>query len=225
MSTKHEDLNTDTNTNKDDEIVLWLDMNSWGKRPISHKVIKDNIVSLAFAIGDTTCSALTWFLWLLLKHSHVETKIRQKLRKVLSVKGAKPSLVFSTEDLSKMVYLHAALCERDTEIVSTSFMSAILVGTHYILKTLSLYTSWKQFSYIKWGRHNKKTEKKYIFWAYKIFSNQYTWNSFCKKFFKRKCHHHLLLLLIILRVLQCCFKWIFILKKNQLNELWKLYRF
>jgi cytochrome P450 len=82
-----------------------------GKRPISHKVIKDNIVSLAFAIGDTTCSALTWFFRLLLKLSHVETKIREKLRKVLSVKEAKPSLVFSTEDLSKMVSLHAALCE------------------------------------------------------------------------------------------------------------------
>ena len=82
-----------------------------GKRLISHKVIKDNIVSLAFAIGDTTSSALTWFFWFLLKRSHVETKIREKLRKVLTVKEAKPSIVFSTEDLSKMAYLHAALCE------------------------------------------------------------------------------------------------------------------
>ncbi|KAL9367361.1 hypothetical protein Peur_038560 [Populus x canadensis] len=100
-----------------------------GKRPISHKVIKDNIVSLAFAIGDTTCPALTWFFWLLLKHSHVETKIREKLRKVLSVKEAKPSLVFSTEDLSKMVYLHAALCETPR---LTAMKQDILPSGHHV---------------------------------------------------------------------------------------------
>lgn len=121
MSTKQEDLNKETNTNKDDEdFCTLIGHELMGKRPISHKVIKDNIVILAFAIGDTTCSALTWFFWLLLKHSHVETKIREKLRKVLSVKEAKPSLVFSTEDLSKMVYLHAASCETLRLLISTS---------------------------------------------------------------------------------------------------------
>uniref|UniRef100_A0A0D3E5N9 Alkane hydroxylase MAH1 n=1 Tax=Brassica oleracea var. oleracea TaxID=109376 RepID=A0A0D3E5N9_BRAOL len=49
---------------------------------------------------DTTSSALTWFFWLLSKHPHVLTKIRQEI-----------NTKFDPTYLEKLVYLHAALYE------------------------------------------------------------------------------------------------------------------
>ncbi|KAF3568961.1 hypothetical protein DY000_02013007 [Brassica cretica] len=49
---------------------------------------------------DTTSSVLTWFFWLLSKHPHVLTKIRQEI-----------NTKFDPTYLEKLVYLHAALYE------------------------------------------------------------------------------------------------------------------
>ncbi|KAK8580164.1 hypothetical protein V6N13_143288 [Hibiscus sabdariffa] len=73
---------------------------------ISREVIRDNVLGIMFATHDTTSTALTWFFWLLTKHPEVEFKIRQEMKD----RTAK-SVTFDAEEMSKMVYLHAALCE------------------------------------------------------------------------------------------------------------------
>jgi len=77
-----------------------------------HKVIKDGTMSLIFAIEDTTSSSLSRFFWIFTKNPKVETKIRQELEKIRPVTEArKSSSFFSEEEVSKMVYLQAALLE------------------------------------------------------------------------------------------------------------------
>ncbi|KAL5751872.1 hypothetical protein ACOSQ2_022379 [Xanthoceras sorbifolium] len=65
------------------------------------KIMRDNITSAYLAIGSTTTSTLSWFFWLLSKNPLVEIKIRRELDKNFH----------GLDDSSKLVYLHAALCE------------------------------------------------------------------------------------------------------------------
>ncbi|RID44863.1 hypothetical protein BRARA_I01628 [Brassica rapa] len=69
-------------------------------KPGNDTFIRDVVLSLLLAGRDTTSSALTWFFWLLSKHPHVMTKIRQEIH-----------TNFDPTDLEKLVYLHAALLE------------------------------------------------------------------------------------------------------------------
>ncbi|CAK9176839.1 unnamed protein product [Ilex paraguariensis] len=78
------------------------------------KFLRDTLLSLVFASRDTTSSALTWFFWLIATHPLAETNIREEIKTKLLSKGKsaeKPSVVFTMEELSKLVYLHGALCE------------------------------------------------------------------------------------------------------------------
>ncbi|KAH9718200.1 cytochrome P450 family 96 subfamily A polypeptide 1 [Citrus sinensis] len=77
----------------------------------AEKVMRDNITGLIFATEGTTSIALTWFFWLVSKNPFAETKIREELKRNFSQEGFnKPPLVRLNE-LNKLVYLHAALCE------------------------------------------------------------------------------------------------------------------
>ncbi|KAH0857741.1 hypothetical protein HID58_086002, partial [Brassica napus] len=69
-------------------------------KPSNDTFIRDVAFSLLLAGRDTTSSVLTWFFWLLSKHPHVLTKIRQEI-----------NTKFDPTYLEKLVYLHAALYE------------------------------------------------------------------------------------------------------------------
>ncbi|XP_019085893.1 PREDICTED: alkane hydroxylase MAH1-like [Camelina sativa] len=80
--------------------------------PSDEKFLRDMILSFMLAGRDTTCSALTWFFWLLSKNPQVITKIRQEINTKLSLgtKGCDFDS-FNRQELNKLVYLHGALCE------------------------------------------------------------------------------------------------------------------
>ncbi|XP_077249995.1 noroxomaritidine synthase 2-like [Tasmannia lanceolata] len=83
--------------------------------PKSDRFLRDTTVNLMLAGRDTTSAALTWFFWIISKNPIVETKILEELKTILPekeevVQKIKP-VVFKTEELAGLVYLHAALCE------------------------------------------------------------------------------------------------------------------
>ncbi|KAJ0096447.1 hypothetical protein Patl1_27770 [Pistacia atlantica] len=74
----------------------------------NEKVMRDNVIALILAAEGTTGITLSWFFWLLSeKNPLIEAKIREEITENLPFQPMK----FSREDLSKLVYLHAALCE------------------------------------------------------------------------------------------------------------------
>ncbi|KAM0949369.1 putative cytochrome P450 [Dioscorea sansibarensis] len=83
------------------------DTNSIDDIQESNKILRDTTINLMLAGRDTTGSALTWFFWLLSKNKQVEEKIIDELKQYsLEKKGR-----IDREELGKLVYLHAALCE------------------------------------------------------------------------------------------------------------------
>ncbi|KAJ0967507.1 hypothetical protein J5N97_024424 [Dioscorea zingiberensis] len=73
----------------------------------ANQMLRDTTMNLMLAGRDTTAAALTWFFWLLSKNKEVEEKILEELKQYsLEKKEA-----ISNEELGKLVYLHAALCE------------------------------------------------------------------------------------------------------------------
>ncbi|KAF8404215.1 hypothetical protein HHK36_009098 [Tetracentron sinense] len=77
----------------------------------SDKYLRDNILSLIFAGRDTTSTALTWFFWLLSKNPSVETKLLEEIKANLQGNDEEKSKSFNPKKLSRLVYLHGALCE------------------------------------------------------------------------------------------------------------------
>ncbi|XP_054787384.1 cytochrome P450 704C1-like [Prosopis cineraria] len=77
--------------------------------------LKDIILSFIIAGKDTTGSTLSWFVYLLCKHPHIQEKIAQEIWEATKVQGGITSEELAarvTEDaLEKMQYLHAALTE------------------------------------------------------------------------------------------------------------------
>ncbi|XP_058084305.1 alkane hydroxylase MAH1-like isoform X2 [Magnolia sinica] len=80
----------------------------------SDKFLRDSVMNLLIAGKDTTSSALTWFFWLISNNPSAETKIVEELRSISgdvdSERGKKPR-VSDVEELSRLVYLNAALYE------------------------------------------------------------------------------------------------------------------
>lgn len=75
------------------------------------KFLRDTILNFMIAGRDTTSSALTWFLWLVSTHPVVEVKIRQELDSIIPEQEGNKWRLFNIEDVSKLVYLHSAICE------------------------------------------------------------------------------------------------------------------
>ncbi|OUZ99317.1 Cytochrome P450 [Macleaya cordata] len=83
------------------------------------KFFRDTALTYLFAGRDTTASGLAWFFWLVSKNPCVEAKILEELKLVFSknTKGEyglttkKCPWVFDADDVTGLVYLHAALCE------------------------------------------------------------------------------------------------------------------
>ncbi|XP_052191353.1 alkane hydroxylase MAH1-like [Diospyros lotus] len=75
------------------------------------KFLRDTILNFMIAGRDTTSSALTWFTWLVSTHPEVQAKIREELKSVIPEKEGEKWRIFRVEEVSKLVYLHSALCE------------------------------------------------------------------------------------------------------------------
>lgn len=76
-------------------------------------LIKENVMHFMFAAEETYSTSFTWFFYLLSKHPKVETKIREEIKRNLSFKqaGELQLPVISMNELNKLTFLQAALCE------------------------------------------------------------------------------------------------------------------
>ncbi|KAJ9535416.1 hypothetical protein OSB04_un001467 [Centaurea solstitialis] len=72
------------------------------------KFIRDTAVNMVGAGKETTTSTLCWFLYMVAKNPSVQEKILEEIHTHLEVKVGEK---WDAEELGKMVYLHAALCE------------------------------------------------------------------------------------------------------------------
>jgi len=70
---------------------------------LDESFVVDIVISFILAGRDTTSAALTWFFWLLSKHSHVENEILKE------VMGKSESVDY--DEVKDMVYTHASLYE------------------------------------------------------------------------------------------------------------------
>lgn len=81
----------------------------------SDGLIRDNIIHFLFASDDTYSLTLTWFFYLISKNPVVENKIRNEIKRNLALKQVGEELDLelpsSFDELNKLTYLHAALCE------------------------------------------------------------------------------------------------------------------
>ncbi|KMS95715.1 hypothetical protein BVRB_005600 [Beta vulgaris subsp. vulgaris] len=78
------------------------------------KFLKDTILNFFIAGGDTTSVAFSWFFYLLSVNPQVIVKIREELKTLIIQDHDTHDDIFSRnfiENSSKLVYLHAALCE------------------------------------------------------------------------------------------------------------------
>ncbi|CAH8360685.1 unnamed protein product [Eruca vesicaria subsp. sativa] len=76
--------------------------------PKDDNFLKDIIKSFMLAGRDAIATTLTWFVWLLSKNPEALIKIRQEINTYLP-RSSENSI--DQEKVSKMVYLHGALCE------------------------------------------------------------------------------------------------------------------
>ncbi|XP_010250974.1 PREDICTED: cytochrome P450 86B1-like [Nelumbo nucifera] len=86
-----------------------------GKKKFSDKFLEDFCISFILAGRDTSSVALTWFFWLLHKHPRVEERIIDEIKEIVGQRKSKKEkdedVIFSIDELKKMVYLQAALSE------------------------------------------------------------------------------------------------------------------
>ncbi|WOL07093.1 hypothetical protein Cni_G15829 [Canna indica] len=79
-----------------------------------HKFLRDTAVTFMLARRDTTSVALSWFFWLLCQNPMAEFKILEELKAIVLQKEQSSSndlIIFDADEVSKLVFLHAALCE------------------------------------------------------------------------------------------------------------------
>ena len=74
----------------------------------SNKFLRDTAFNLIAAGRDTISAGLTWFLWLVATHPSVEAKILEEIKAYLLDEVWR---VLGIDELSKLVYLHGAICE------------------------------------------------------------------------------------------------------------------
>ncbi|KAM1820304.1 hypothetical protein ACFX11_001867 [Malus domestica] len=79
------------------------------------KYLRDLILCLISAGRDTTASTLTWFIYMLCKHPHIQEKVAQEVREATNLEDSscidEVAASLTEEALEKMQYLHAALSE------------------------------------------------------------------------------------------------------------------
>ncbi|KAJ6301563.1 hypothetical protein OIU77_015801 [Salix suchowensis] len=89
-----------------------VEMKEHGNSTASNKFLRDTATNLLVAGRDTPAAGLVWFFWLVGKHPLVENKILEEIRAANFLQEKDGKLrVFSAEEVSSLVYLHAAVCE------------------------------------------------------------------------------------------------------------------
>uniref|UniRef100_A0A0D9VPD0 Uncharacterized protein n=1 Tax=Leersia perrieri TaxID=77586 RepID=A0A0D9VPD0_9ORYZ len=73
--------------------------------------LRDTTINLMLAGRDTTGSALSWFFYLLTKNQNVAHRLLQELDSVKSTTTTDGMVTFDPDEVGRLVYLHAALCE------------------------------------------------------------------------------------------------------------------
>ncbi|WCJ21154.1 cytochrome P450 family 96 subfamily A polypeptide 1 [Euphorbia peplus] len=109
ISTKRQQVN---NPETDDFDVLTYFLSEVEEKGIdikSDKFLTDMAFNLLGAGRDTIAAALVWFFWVVGTHPSVEKKIYQEMKANLPTdQGLR---IFGFEELNKLVYLHAVICE------------------------------------------------------------------------------------------------------------------
>ncbi|GAV68557.1 p450 domain-containing protein [Cephalotus follicularis] len=89
-----------------------LTANIEGESKINDGYLRDMAFNFIAAGRDTVSASLTWLLWLVSTHPDVKEKILEEIKVKLQVKEEDGKLrFFNVEELSKLVYLHGAVCE------------------------------------------------------------------------------------------------------------------
>ncbi|KAG8634962.1 alkane hydroxylase MAH1 [Manihot esculenta] len=77
----------------------------------SNKFLRDTAFNLLAAGRDTIAAGLVWLFWLVVTHPSVESKILEEMRANLSQGTDGKWKIFSIEEVNKLLYLHAVVCE------------------------------------------------------------------------------------------------------------------
>ncbi|CAN0892354.1 Alkane hydroxylase MAH1 [Linum grandiflorum] len=77
----------------------------------SDKLMRDMAFNMIAAGRDSVSINLSWLLWLIVSHPKVEAKILEEIEANIQGRNSKNWRLFSEEEMNKMVYLHAAVCE------------------------------------------------------------------------------------------------------------------
>ncbi|RZC57637.1 hypothetical protein C5167_004939 [Papaver somniferum] len=100
----------DASMKKDDILSRFLASNV-----TDPKYLRDIILNFIIAGRDTTAATLSWFLYMLCKHPHIQETVAQEVREATRVKDNLSFEEFAPlvteEALEKMQYLHAAITE------------------------------------------------------------------------------------------------------------------
>ncbi|KAL9661025.1 hypothetical protein QQ045_028111 [Rhodiola kirilowii] len=78
---------------------------------MSDRFLRDSVVNMLTAGRDTTSVAFAWYFWLVATHPSVEMKLREELKEVFELKEGDKWPFPNYQAMSKLVYLHGALCE------------------------------------------------------------------------------------------------------------------
>ncbi|XP_026405889.1 cytochrome P450 704C1-like [Papaver somniferum] len=100
----------DASMKKDDILSRFLASNV-----TDPKYLRDIILNFIIAGRDTTAATLSWFLYMLCKHPHIQVTVAQEVREATRVKDnlsfEEFAALVTEEALEKMQYLHAAITE------------------------------------------------------------------------------------------------------------------
>ncbi|KAH7863153.1 hypothetical protein Vadar_014039 [Vaccinium darrowii] len=102
--------NDDSSAKKEDILSRFLQVNE-----TDPKYFRDIILNFIIAGKDTTAATLSWFIYMLCKHPHIQEKVAQEIKDATNIKEGTDFEEFASsireEALEKMQYLHATLTE------------------------------------------------------------------------------------------------------------------
>ncbi|MED6156383.1 hypothetical protein PIB30_013874 [Stylosanthes scabra] len=103
------------NNNKNDEsnfdMFKALVKENGEMKQIDYKFLRDTAINLVVAGRDAISATLSWFFWLISTHPLVEAKILEEIQQNFTTKQENWATLGIKDNLSKLVYLHGAICE------------------------------------------------------------------------------------------------------------------
>ncbi|WOL05707.1 Cytochrome P450 [Canna indica] len=117
IDAKIEQESTQGNVSMEKEDILSRLIIERAKNPgeLSYKYLRDIVLNFVIAGRDTTAGTLSWFIYVLCKHPHVQEKVSQEVNEATKIKDEVTIDAFVEslveESLNKMQYLHASLTE------------------------------------------------------------------------------------------------------------------